>query len=138
VGGLPTAFRASSGRAGGPTIAILAEYDALPGIGHGCGHNIIGTSAAAASLALHAAWPDPPGRVIVLGTPAEEAGGGKIDLSGAGVFRDVDAALMVHPSNRTQVEADVLAMPRSGSRSTARRRTPRPGPGRAPTRSTRW
>jgi amidohydrolase len=106
VGGLPTAFRATIPGAGpGPTIAILAEYDALPGIGHACGHNVIATAGAGAGAALAAAFPGLPfpGRVQVIGTPAEEGGAGKVRLMEAGVFRDVDAALMVHGRCGTQV-----------------------------------
>jgi amidohydrolase len=106
VGGLPTAFRATiPGTGPGPTIAILAEYDALPGIGHACGHNVIATAGAGAGAALAAAFPGLPfpGRVQVIGTPAEEGGAGKVRLMEAGVFRDVDAALMVHGRCGTQV-----------------------------------
>jgi metal-dependent amidase/aminoacylase/carboxypeptidase family protein len=83
VGGLPTAFRATiPGQGPGPTVAILAEYDALPGIGHACGHNIIATSGAGAGAALAAALTTLPfpGRVQVIGTPAEEGGAGKVRL----------------------------------------------------------
>lgn len=116
VGGLPTAFRASIGSAGstgstGPTLAILAEYDALPAVGHACGHNIIATSALGAGLALARTLDldNPPGQVLVIGTPAEEGGGGKILLAEAGVFQDVDAAVMMHPSTRTIVMRGSLA-----------------------------
>jgi len=100
--GMETAFIAEYVSAeGGPTVAILAEYDALPGVGHACGHNIIGTSAAGAGAALKRALSGTrlPGRVLVLGTPAEEGGGGKALMVKAGVFKDVDAALMVHPTS---------------------------------------
>ncbi len=106
IGGVDTAFRATiSGGAGeGPTIAVLAEYDALPEIGHGCGHNLIAMAAMGAALGLQANSPDLPGRVVVIGTPAEEGGGGKIRLLEAGVFDDVDATLSSHPfSNRTVI-----------------------------------
>ena len=100
--GMGTAFIAEyvSGE-GGPTVSILAEYDALPGVGHACGHNIIGTSAAGAGAALKRALSGTglPGRVLVLGTPAEEGGGGKVLMVKAGVFKDVDAALMMHPTS---------------------------------------
>ena len=104
VGGLETAFRATipGGAGEGPTIAVLAEYDALPEIGHGCGHNLIAMAAMGAALGLQANAQDLPGRVVVIGTPAEEGGGGKIRLLEAGVFDDVDATLSSHPfSNRT-------------------------------------
>ena len=100
VGGLPTAFLGSSG-AGSPTVALLCEYDALPGVGHGCGHNLIAAGGLAAALALRAGAPELPGRVLCIGTPGEEQGGGKIELLRAGVFDEVDAALMFHPSSTT-------------------------------------
>lgn len=111
TGGLPTAFRARVGRDTGPAIAILAEYDALPEIGHACGHNLIAGSAIGAFLALASVREDVPGRVVLIGTPGEEGGGGKIKLLDAGVFSDVDAALMFHPFDR-----DILAHPALASR----------------------
>jgi amidohydrolase len=97
VGGVETAFRArKQGKGGGPTIAVLAEYDALPDIGHGCAHNLIAASGLAAAIALGPLMDELNGTFEVLGTPAEEAGGGKIALIDAGVFAGVDAALMVH------------------------------------------
>ena len=104
VGGVETAFRATleGGGGDGPTVAILAEYDALPEIGHGCGHNLIAMAAVGAGLGLKANLASLPGRVVVIGTPAEEGGGGKIRLLDAGVFDDVDVCLSSHPSsNRT-------------------------------------
>jgi len=107
VAGLETAFLAvwppdGGGLKTGPTVAVLAEYDALPKVGHGCGHNIIGSAAAGAGLAL-ASLGALPGRVLVIGCPAEEGGadgaGGKVFLLEAGVFDGVDAALMVHPGS---------------------------------------
>jgi amidohydrolase len=95
--GLPTAFAARRGSSG-PHVVICAEYDALPGIGHACGHNIIAASAVGAGLALGPLLEDAGLRLTVLGTPAEEMGGGKVDLIGAGAFEGVDAALMVHPT----------------------------------------
>jgi amidohydrolase len=106
VGGLPTAFRATvPGRGPGPTIAILAEYDALPGIGHACGHNVIAASGAGAGAAIAVALGTLPfaGRIQVIGTPAEEGGAGKVKLLEAGVFEQVDAALMIHGRPGTQV-----------------------------------
>lgn len=106
VGGLPTAFRATiPGRGAGPTIAILCEYDALPGIGHACGHNVIATAGAGAGAALARALGSLPfaGRVQVIGTPAEEGGAGKVRLMAAGVFQDVDAAMMIHGRCGTRV-----------------------------------
>jgi amidohydrolase len=106
VGGLPTAFRARAGRGGGPRVAVLAEYDALPEIGHACGHNLIAGAAVGAFLALARLGKDLPGSVELVGTPAEEGGGGKIRLLEAGIFEGVDAAMMFHPFDR-----DVLAHP---------------------------
>ena len=96
--GLYTAFEGHTGAAGGPNVAVLAEYDALPGIGHACGHNLIATAALGAALALHEARDRLPGRVTFLGTPAEEKGGGKEVMVRAGAFDRVDAALMIHPA----------------------------------------
>jgi amidohydrolase len=111
--GMSTAFKAelsgqdSSAR---PRVAILAEYDALPGLGHGCGHNLIGTSAIGAGLALAEVMPSLPGSVWVLGTPAEESAapnsGGKAHMVNAGVFEDVDAAIMFHPATETAITLD--------------------------------
>jgi amidohydrolase len=99
-GGLPTAFRGDAGS--GPTVlAFLCEYDALPGIGHGCGHNLIAAGGLGAALALRRAAPELPGTVACIGTPGEEGAGGKVLLLEAGAFDDVDAALMFHPSDRT-------------------------------------
>jgi amidohydrolase len=95
VGGLKTAFRATVGRAG-PAIAILAEYDALPN-GHSCGHNLICTAALSAFAGLAAIRERLPGRVVILGTPAEEGGSGKIILLERGALKGVDAAMMAHP-----------------------------------------
>ena len=97
AGNLPTAFVAARhGRADGPVVAVLAEYDALPGIGHGCGHNLIAASGLAAAIGMGAVMDELNGIFEVIGTPAEEGGGGKIKLADAGVFGDVDASLMVH------------------------------------------
>ena len=111
VGGLETAFRAElPGKGGpGPTIAILAEYDALPDVGHGCGHNVIAAAALGAGLALARAGNQFAGTLLLIGTPAEEGGGGKILLAQAGVLRDADAAMMVHPATRNVVRRGSLA-----------------------------
>jgi amidohydrolase len=106
VGGLPTAFRARIGKPGGARVAILAEYDALPEIGHACGHNLIGTGAVAAFIGLAAVADRLDGEVLLLGTPGEEGGAGKIKLLDAGAFEGVDAAMMFHPFDR-----DLLANP---------------------------
>jgi amidohydrolase len=108
LGGMATAFRARAGR-GGPRVAILAEYDALPEIGHACGHNLIGTGALGAFLALARQRGELPGTVELIGTPAEEGGGGKIKLVDAGVFEGVDAALMFHPFDRDLLAHHTLA-----------------------------
>ncbi len=108
VGGIETAFRATipGGAGDGPTIAVLAEYDALPEIGHGCGHNLIAMAAMGAALGLQANAANLPGRIEIIGTPAEEGGGGKIRLLEAGVFDGIDATLSSHPfSNRTVIPA---------------------------------
>jgi amidohydrolase len=118
VGGLATAFRAEVPGAGaGPTIAVMAEYDALPGIGHACGHNVIATAGAGAGAALALVAGALPqtrlpygGRIVVLGTPAEEGGAGKVKLIEAGAFRDVDAAMMIHPRCGTQVWRPTLGL----------------------------
>ncbi|MDQ1082110.1 MULTISPECIES: amidohydrolase [Microbacterium] len=99
---LPTAFRATSG-AGGAHFAVVAEYDALPGIGHACGHNVIAAIAAGAFLAASDVVRD--GRISIIGAPAEEGGGGKELILRAGGFDDVDAAGMVHPSTGDDVGA---------------------------------
>jgi len=99
VAGLPTAFKASAAE-GSSRVAFLAEYDALPGLGHGCGHNLICLAGVGAGLGLAAALPHLPagaGGVVVFGTPAEEAIGGKVLMVEAGLFADVDAALGAHP-----------------------------------------
>lgn len=98
VAELPTAFAAHVGR-GAPRIAYLSEYDALPGVGHGCGHNLIAIAGIGAGIGLAAAIEklDGSGRVDVFGTPAEEAFGGKIVMANAGLFEGVDAALGAHP-----------------------------------------
>ena len=110
--GIETALRARFGREGGPRVAILAEYDALPEIGHACGHNLIATGALGAALGLHAVRESLPGEVVFLGTPAEEGGGGKIRLLRAGAFDGLDAAMMFHPFDRTLLAHAALAMNR--------------------------
>jgi amidohydrolase len=110
VGNTPTAFIASRGQGDGPTIAFLAEYDALRGLGHGCGHNLIATASTGAGIALADLLDRLPGRVLVLGTPAEEGGGGKIRLIRAGIFQGIDVAMMFHPDTKTQVPHWALAV----------------------------
>ena len=110
VANTPTAFVATRRNGTGPTIAFLAEYDALRGLGHGCGHNLIATASTGAGIALAELLDRFPGRVQVIGTPAEEGGGGKIRLIRAGIFQEVDAAMLVHPDTRTQVVHWALAV----------------------------
>ncbi|MFN2227787.1 MAG: M20 family metallopeptidase [Anaerolineae bacterium] len=101
VAGIETAFVATlHGSQNGPTIAILAEYDALPNLGHACGHNLIAAAALGAGLALKTVLPELGGTVQVIGTPAEEGGGGKAIMVKAGVFDNVHAAMMFHPSGK--------------------------------------
>jgi amidohydrolase len=109
LGGLSTAFRARIGSGAGPRVAILAEYDALPEIGHACGHNLIAAGALGAFLALAAQRDSIGGTVELIGTPAEEGGGGKIRLLEAGVFAGVDAAMMFHPFDRDLLAHFALA-----------------------------
>ena len=97
--GVDTAFEARAGTGGGPLVAVVCEYDALPGIGHACGHNIIAASGLGAGLALASMAGEADGRVAVVGTPAEEGGGGKELMLRQGAFSDIDAAMMVHPAN---------------------------------------
>jgi amidohydrolase len=105
---IPTAFRASAGF-GEPRVSFLAEYDALPGVGHGCGHNIIGTASCAAGIALRPLLEETGGTLLVIGTPAEEAAGGKVYMAARGAFDGLDCALMVHPGNRNTAVAFALA-----------------------------
>jgi amidohydrolase len=107
--GMPTAFRASYGE--GPLrIALCAEYDALPGIGHACGHNLIASISVTAALALAPVADDLGITVVVLGTPAEEGGGGKVAMINAGAFDDVHAAMMVHPGPADVIRANPYAV----------------------------
>jgi amidohydrolase len=107
--GLRTAFSAEAG-SGPMVVAVCAEYDALPGVGHACGHNIIAASAAGAGLGLARVADDLGITVRVLGSPAEEGGGGKITMLEAGVFDDVHAAMMVHPWPADRLEGICLAV----------------------------
>ena len=107
--GLPTAFAARIGD-GQPRVAILCEYDALPGIGHACGHNIIAAAGAGAGAALLAGIAETGGSVVVLGTPGEEGGGGKILMARKGAFQGIDVAMMVHPASADVSGMQVLAV----------------------------
>jgi amidohydrolase len=110
VAGLDTAFVATSpGDAAAPTVAFIAEYDALPGIGHACGHNIIGTAATGAALALQVLRDELPGTFKLVGTPAEERGGGKVIMVERGIFDGIDAAMMVHPGTKAMTTRGTLA-----------------------------
>ena len=113
VGGVDTAFRGTIETGDGPTIAILCEYDALPSIGHACGHNVIAGAGVGAGAALAAVRDRlPKGRVQVVGTPAEEGGGGKIKLIRSGIFKGVDAAMMIHGFDRWIMHQDLLGIVR--------------------------
>jgi amidohydrolase len=117
VADLETAFVARHrGSRPGPTVAVLMEYDALAGLGHGCGHNLIAAGGALAAILAARAQPDHPGTLLAIGTPAEEGGGGKVHLLEAGVFDEVDAALMFHPADRGLVARHALAATHLGLR----------------------
>ncbi|MCS0791625.1 M20 family metallopeptidase [Cytobacillus firmus] len=114
VAGHETAFLArKKSDKPGPSIAFLAEYDALPGLGHGCGHNIIGTTSVAAAIALSKVIDETGGEAVVFGTPAEEGGpngSAKGSFVKHGLLEGIDAALMVHPSNHTRLTSSSLAV----------------------------
>jgi amidohydrolase len=110
--GLETAFIATYGDIASPRIGILAEYDALVGLGHACGHNLIASAALGAGMALASLKPSLPGQINIIGTPAEEGGGGKILLAQAGVFDGIDAAMMFHPASKNMVLRASLASSR--------------------------
>ncbi|KPU43057.1 p-aminobenzoyl-glutamate hydrolase subunit B [Oxobacter pfennigii] len=107
--GLGTEFIAVYGQ-GEPAIAYLCEYDSLPGLGHGCGHNLIGACSMTAAIGLSKVINDIGGKVVVLGTPGEESDGSKVTMVEKNVFKDIDAALMVHPSSKTSESGVSLAM----------------------------
>ncbi len=112
AGRLETAVRGSlrGGRGGeGARVGVLAEYDALPGLGHGCGHNTMAASGVGAAIALAAVADAFAGEVVFLGTPAEERGSGKQIMLDDGLFDGLDAALLYHPCDRTHVESRALA-----------------------------
>ena len=110
--GLSTAFKATAGKEGGTNVCVICEYDALPGMGHACGHNLIAEAGVAAGLGLKEAIElgGLSGQVTVIGTPAEEGGGGKVELIKNGGFEGVSIALMVHPSPLTAVFNQYLAV----------------------------
>ena len=111
IAGMETAFKATfeSGKPG-LTIGYLCEYDALPKIGHGCGHNMIGVMSAGAGVVLSKVLSEIGGKVIVYGTPAEETNGGKVILTEAGVFDELDAAMIVHPDGETRASGSSSAL----------------------------
>jgi amidohydrolase len=112
AGSLATAIRATrrGGRGGQtPRIGILAEYDALPGLGHGCGHNTMAASGVGAAIGLAAVADELRGEIVFLGTPAEERGSGKQVMIDDGLFAGIDAALLYHPCDRSHVESHPLA-----------------------------
>jgi len=107
----PTSFRATyHGEKEGPTIGIMAEYDALPGVGHGCGHNLIATMGIGAGILLSKVIDETGGTVIVYGTPAEETNGAKVPMADAGLFDVCDVAMMVHPAGVSAKSGESLAM----------------------------
>lgn len=109
--GISTAFKAVyKGKADGPTLAYLSEYDALPGIGHGCGHNILGATDTGAGILLSKLVDEVGGTVVVLGTPAEETNGDKVTMAEAGTFDDVDVAFCTHPSDGYYASGTSMAM----------------------------
>lgn len=107
--GVETAFEARAGSSG-PEVAVLLEYDALPGIGHACGHNVIAAAGLGAGLALAGLAERAGGRVRIMGTPAEEGGGGKILMAREGAFSGLTAAMMVHPADADLVRMDAIAV----------------------------
>ena len=111
IADMATAFKATfdSGKPG-MTIGYLCEYDALPKIGHGCGHNMIGVMSAGAGVVLSKVLHEIGGKVIVYGTPAEETNGGKVILAEAGVFDELDAAMIVHPDGETRASGSSSAL----------------------------
>lgn len=109
LAGMESAFVARSGN-GTPQIAVIAEMDALPGLGHACGHNIIAAAAVGAGIILRRILPPEAAGIVVYGTPAEELGIGKIEMIKAGCFDGVDFAMMVHPSSRRQVIKGFLGL----------------------------
>ncbi len=111
IEGLETAFRAVYvGRSHGPTVALLSEYDALSHIGHACGHNLIAGAGLGAFISFQSIKREIPGTVILLGTPAEEGGGGKVMMIERGLFKNCDAALMVHPASFNNINPITLSL----------------------------
>jgi len=107
---LDTAFDVSVRGGNGPTVAVICEYDALPGIGHACGHNIIAAAGLGAGVALSALAELCGGNFRLMGTPAEEGGGGKVELARKGAFKNIDAAMMIHPSDQDLARMNAIAI----------------------------
>lgn len=112
---MPTAFSAThKGKGDGPRVAVIAEYDALPGVGHGCGHNLISASAIGSGIAASRLMGELDGEVLVVGTPAEEgrgpSGGSKVIMANNGFWDDIDAAIMLHPGGRYSVGGGALGI----------------------------
>jgi amidohydrolase len=108
--GVDTAFEAVVGDTGAPEVLVLLEYDALPGIGHGCGHNVIAAAGLGAGLVAASLAKELGGRVRILGTPAEEGGGGKIAMARQGAFASGIAAMMIHPADADLIKMDSIAV----------------------------
>ena len=107
--GLETAFASEFGKDSTTVVGIIAEYDALPGLGHACGHNLIGTAALGAALGMAAIGDEIPGKVRIIGTPAEEGGGGKVLMARQGAFEGLHCAMMVHPADRNLASFSLIA-----------------------------
>jgi len=107
---LETAFDVSVRGGNGPTVAVICEYDALPGIGHACGHNIIAAAGLGAGVALSALAELCGGNLRLMGTPAEEGGGGKVEMARKGAFKNIDAAMMIHPSDQDLARMNAIAI----------------------------
>ena len=107
---LETAFDVSVNGGDGPTVAVLCEYDALPGIGHACGHNIIAAAGLGAGVALSTVVELCGGKLRLMGTPAEEGGGGKVEMARKGAFKNIDAAMMIHPSDQDLARMNAIAI----------------------------
>ena len=107
---LETAFDVTVRGGKGPTVAVLCEYDALPGIGHACGHNIIAAAGLGAGVALSAVAEVCGGNLRLMGTPAEEGGGGKVEMARKGAFKNIDAAMMIHPADRDLARMNAIAI----------------------------
>jgi amidohydrolase len=109
--GMATAFRAEYRSAKpGPVIAYLSEYDALPGVGHGCGHNILGAGGTGAGIVLRSVVDEIGGTALVFGTPAEETSGAKVEMADKGAFKGVDAAIVAHPAEDNYESGRSLAL----------------------------